>query len=76
MLDPFIDSSLRTESADTQRIRLLGETTERRLWIAAEPLTRRMADLCLLGGALGGTVLISAPERRVSGRIVDAVGRS
>ena len=76
MLDPFIDSSLRTESADNNRVRLLGESTERRLWIAAEPLTRRMADLCLLGGALGGTVLIAAPERRPAGRMIDAVGRS
>ena len=76
MLDPFIDSSLRTEAADGHRVRLLGETTERRLWIAAEPLTRRMADLCLLGGALGGTVLIAAPERRPAGRVADVVGRS
>ncbi len=76
MLDPFIDSSLRAESTDNHRVRLLGEITERRLWIAAEPLTRRMADLCLLGGALAGTVLIAGPEKRSAGRVVDAVGRS
>ena len=80
MLEQFIDSNLRSDRADSNRVRLLGDTTDRRLWIAAGPLTRRMADLCLLGGALGGTALISAPERRfssaVTGTVVDAVGRS
>jgi len=75
MLEHLADSAQRSESADNNRVRLLGETTERRLWIAAD-LPRPMADLCLLGGALGSTVLIASSERRPAGRLIDAVGRS
>ncbi|MEI8396358.1 MAG: hypothetical protein WCF85_16610 [Rhodospirillaceae bacterium] len=65
MLERFADSSLRNEPAEGRRIRMTDETTSRRLWIAADQMTRRMADMCLLGGAIGNTALISAPVRRV-----------
>jgi hypothetical protein len=55
----------------------LGETFERRLWIAAHPArTGRVASLCLQGGALGGTALIAAPVRRLSGWVADVIGQS
>ncbi|MEI6557144.1 MAG: hypothetical protein WCO00_01965 [Rhodospirillaceae bacterium] len=75
MIEPLIDSSQRNEAADAGRIRLLGEVTDRRLWIASESQTRPLADLCLIGGALGSTALIAAPDKRVRGRVVDSVGR-
>ncbi len=75
MLDRFTDSSLRDQPDDSLRVRLTVGAEDRRLWLAAPPLTRRMADLCLIGGALGGTALIAAPERRVCGRVADAIGR-
>ncbi len=76
MLEPLIDSSLRSEPAEGSRIRQLGEFVDRRLWFAAESMTRPLADLCLVGGALGSTALIAAPDRRVRGRVVDSFGRS
>ncbi len=76
MIEPFSDSSLRNEPPEGSRIRQLGEMADRRLWIAKESLTRPLADLCLVGGALGGTVLIASPDRRVRGRVVDSFGRS
>ena len=76
MLDPLTDSSFRNEPAEGSRIRQLGEVSDRRLWLATESLTRPLADLCLVGGALGSTALIAAPDRRVRGRVVDSFGRS
>ena len=76
MLDRFMDSSLKGHSDDNGRVRLTVDAVERRLWLAAPPLTRRLADLCLVGGALGGTALIASPERRVSGRVSDVIGKS
>ena len=76
MLEPLIDSSLRSEMFEGGRVRQLGEVSDRRLWFATESLTRPLADLCLIGGALGSTVLIAAPDKRVRGRVVDSLGRS
>jgi len=75
MIEPLTDSSLRNELAEGSRIRQLGEVVERRLWFAQESLTRPLADLCLVGGALGSTALIAAPDRKVRGRVVDSFGR-
>jgi hypothetical protein len=77
MLDRLIDSSQRDDPGESGRVRLLGETFERRLWIAAHPArTGRVASLCLQGGALGGTALIAAPVRRLSGWVADVIGQS
>ena len=76
MLEALTDSSLRNEPAEGSRIRQLGDVAERRLWIAQESLTRPLADLCLVGGALGSTALIASSDRKVRGRVVDSFGRS
>ncbi len=75
MLEPLNDSSQRSEPAEGSRIRQLGEFVDRRLWFAAESMTRPLADLCLVGGVLGGTALIAASDRRVFGRVVGQVGQ-
>ena len=75
MLEPLTDSSLKSEMLENGRVRQLGEVVDRRLWFAPESLTRPLADLCLVGGALGSTALIAAPDRRVRGRVVDSFGR-
>ena len=40
---------------------------QRRPRLPAEPRPRRVADLCWIGGALGGTALISAPAQDFAG---------
>ena len=76
MLEPLIDSSQRHEPTEGSSVRQLGEVVGRRLWFAQESMTRPLADLCLVGGALGSTARISAPDKRVRGRVVDSFGRS
>jgi hypothetical protein len=76
MLDRLVDSSQRNDPEQTARVRLLDETSERRLWVAEDPWGGRLATLCLRGGALGGTALIAAPARRLSGWVAGVIGRS
>jgi hypothetical protein len=79
MLDPFIDSSLKTQPAAAGQIRRLGETADRRLWIAPASVTNRMADISLTGLSIG-TVMIPSADRRPLGlgvgMVSEQVGRS